>query len=164
MNLLPSLDRQVAHRVRRRGSISQNSWKTKSKTPKPRQPYLVTSLSVPNSSGYFAPGDTNVLLGHWAAHKPRWGALAIHRASIGSKGGRTSRAILQYRRPWPQTVCLRYCPDETSSVHTLKEARWFSPNVVVSATSAASRPRAISTRPIRGLLWRGSKTYHCPPR
>jgi hypothetical protein len=31
----------------------------------------------------------------------------------------------------------------------------FGPNVVV-ATSAASRPRAISTRPMRGTLWRAS--------
>ena len=34
----------------------------------------------------------------------------------------------------------------------------------VIGTSAASRPWAISTRPIRGMLLRGSNVYHCPPR
>jgi len=32
------------------------------------------------------------------------------------------------------------------------DCSWFMPNVVVSATSAASRPRAINKRPIRGSL------------
>ena len=36
------------------------------------------------------------------------------------------------------------------------------PNVLLIATSAASRPRAISTRPIRGVLWRASKVYQSP--
>jgi len=37
-----------------------------------------------------------------------------------------------------------------------KLSRVFWPNVVAMATSAASRPRAISTRPILGTLFRGS--------
>ena len=37
----------------------------------------------------------------------------------------------------------------------------FGPNVVAIATSAASRPRAISIRPIRGVLKRASKMCHC---
>src|SRR5436190_1027382 len=48
----------------------------------------------------------------------------------------------------------------TSSVHTEKLLSVFGPKVVVIATSAASRPRAISTRPMRGMLLRASKMYH----
>src|SRR5437870_10692478 len=44
----------------------------------------------------------------------------------------------------------------TSSVTTVKPLRVFGPNVVVIATSAASRPRAINTRPMRGILLRAS--------
>ena len=44
-----------------------------------------------------------------------------------------------------------------SSVHTGKFRRVLGPKVVVIATSAASRPRAIRTRPMRGMLLRGSK-------
>src|SRR6185295_2837805 len=47
----------------------------------------------------------------------------------------------------------------TSSVHTLKLSSVDGPKLVVSATSAASRPRAISTRPMRGTLLRGSNVY-----
>ena len=52
----------------------------------------------------------------------------------------------------------------TSSVQTLKLFRVLGPNVLLIATSAASRPRAISTRPIRGTLLRASKVYQRPPR
>jgi hypothetical protein len=73
----------VRNEARRRGSISQTSWKTKSKTPKPRQPYLVTSLSVPNSSGYFAPGETNVFTGPLGSSRAALGRLghpqSLHR-------------------------------------------------------------------------------------
>ena len=51
-----------------------------------------------------------------------------------------------------------------SSVITVKLLSVFGPNVVLIATSAASRPLAISTRPMRGMLWRASKVYHTPPR
>jgi hypothetical protein len=51
-----------------------------------------------------------------------------------------------------------------SSVTTLKPMRMLGPNVVVMATSIASRPLAISTRPIRGTLLRASKVYQRPPR
>jgi hypothetical protein len=40
----------------------------------------------------------------------------------------------------------------TSSVRTSKRLSVLAPNVVLIATSAASRPRAIRMRPIRGLL------------
>ena len=46
---------------------------------------------------------------------------------------------------------------ETSSVVTENCSRLASPNEVVMATSVASRPTAISTRPMRGVLWRASK-------
>src|SRR2546421_8182731 len=44
----------------------------------------------------------------------------------------------------------------TSSVHTLKPDSVLEPKVLLMATSVASRPRAMSTRPIRGTLFRGS--------
>jgi hypothetical protein len=52
----------------------------------------------------------------------------------------------------------------SSSVHTRKLSRVFGPNVVAIATSVASRPRAMSTRPMRGTLFRGSNVCHAPPR
>lgn len=54
--------------------------------------------------------------------------------------------------------------DFTSSVQTLKLTSVLGPNVVLIATSIASRPLAISTRPIRGTLFRASKIYQRPPR
>jgi len=52
----------------------------------------------------------------------------------------------------------------SSSVRTRNETNVFGPNVVLIATSAASRPWAMSTRPMRGILLRASNVYHCPPR
>jgi hypothetical protein len=51
-----------------------------------------------------------------------------------------------------------------SSVHTLKLSSVEGPKLVVSATSAASLPRAIRMRPTRGVLLRGSKVYQPSPR
>ena len=51
----------------------------------------------------------------------------------------------------------------SSSVQTLKLTRMFGPKVWVIGTSAASRPWAIRTRPIRGMLLRASKVYQWPP-
>jgi hypothetical protein len=48
---------------------------------------------------------------------------------------------------------------ETSSVTTVNPVRFAIPNEVVMATSEASRPVAISTRPIRGCVWRASKVH-----
>ena len=47
---------------------------------------------------------------------------------------------------------------------TEKPLSVFGPKVVLIATSAASRPRAISTRPMRGMLLRASKVCQRPPR
>ena len=44
----------------------------------------------------------------------------------------------------------------------MKLASVLGPNVWVMGTSAASRPWAIRTRPIRGTLLRASKVYHRP--
>src|SRR3989442_13300685 len=54
----------------------------------------------------------------------------------------------------------------SSSAQTLNCVRLVVPNDVVRATSTASRPRAISTRPIRGRLWRaaGGAPAAPPPR
>jgi hypothetical protein len=54
-------------------------------------------------------------------------------------------------------------PGGTSSVHTRKLSSVLGPKVVLIATSDASRPRAISTRPIRGVLLRASKVYQLLP-
>jgi hypothetical protein len=51
----------------------------------------------------------------------------------------------------------------SSSVHTLKLTSVFGPKVWVIGTSAASRPWAIKTRPIRGMLLRATKVYQRPP-
>ena len=55
-------------------------------------------------------------------------------------------------------------PGSTSSARTLKLFRVFGPNVWLIETSAASRPRAISMRPMRGTLFLASKVYQWPPR
>ena len=50
-----------------------------------------------------------------------------------------------------------------SPAQTVKSARVVRPNVLLIATSVASRPRAISTRPIRGTLFRASNVCQRPP-
>ena len=52
----------------------------------------------------------------------------------------------------------------TSSLTTMNFVRSMRPKLVVSATSAASRPVAIRMRPMRGWLWRASKVNHRPDR
>ena len=52
----------------------------------------------------------------------------------------------------------------TGSVQTVKPVRVVAPKDVVRATSTASRPRPISTRPMRGSLCRASSVYHRSPR
>ena len=54
--------------------------------------------------------------------------------------------------------------ERISSVTTEKPTSLLGPKVVLIATSAASRPRAIRMRPMRGLLWRASKLYQASPR
>src|SRR4051794_23315234 len=52
----------------------------------------------------------------------------------------------------------------TLSLITKNFTRSIRPKLVVSATSAASRPVPIRMRPARGTLWRASKVYHWPER
>ncbi len=53
---------------------------------------------------------------------------------------------------------------ETSSLIMKNFLRVARPKFVVSATSAASRPTAITIRPMRATLCRASKVYQRPPR
>ncbi len=53
---------------------------------------------------------------------------------------------------------------DTSSAQTRNPDKVAGPNVWVRGTSAASRPCAMRTRPIRGALLRGSKAYQRSPR
>ena len=46
----------------------------------------------------------------------------------------------------------------------LEHGQACGPKLCSSGTSVASRPRATTTRPMRGMLWRGSKVYHLPSR
>jgi hypothetical protein len=55
-------------------------------------------------------------------------------------------------------------PGRTSSAHTSKRCKVLGPNVLISATSQASRPLAISTRPTRGVLLRASNVYQRSPK
>jgi hypothetical protein len=52
----------------------------------------------------------------------------------------------------------------TSTVTTLNRVNFVGPKLVEIATSAASRPRAITMRPIRRRLCRGSNVNHRPSR
>jgi hypothetical protein len=70
----------------------------------------------------------------------------------------------QSRSRPPGVVARLVHPDGTSSVHTRKLDRLLGPNICVSGTSAASRPKATRMRPWRGVLLRGSKTCQRPPR
>ena len=54
-----------------------------------------------------------------------------------------------------------------AGISSLMMKNFFSlaePKFVVRATSAASRPRAMTMRPMRGTLWRASKVNQRPPR
>ena len=54
-------------------------------------------------------------------------------------------------------------PASISSDTTTIDSSHGAPKAVLIATSAASRPTPISTRPLRGVLLRGSKVYHRSP-
>ena len=83
-------------------------------------------------------------------------AVPRHRESRPRQVGRGGEGVRRVDRLSVQAAI--------SSVQTRKLLRVFGPNVVVMATSAASRPRASSTLPIRGTLLRGSNVCHWPPR
>ena len=79
------------------------------------------------------------------------------RSTLAAPGARLAPAS-------PSTALQPDCPSLTSSVQTLKLFRVLGPKVLLMATSAASRPRAINTRPMRGVLLRASKVYQWPSR
>ena len=56
------------------------------------------------------------------------------------------------------------CPAESGSAQTAMDRNTAGPNVVSMATSRASRPRPISTRPTRRSLLRGSNVHQRSPR
>lgn len=87
-----------------------------------------------------------------------WGGLAKQAAEceVGCDGLRFARSRPAALQP--------VHPSLTSSVRTLKLFRVLGPKVLLMATSAASRPRAINTRPMRGVLLRASKMYQWPSR
>ena len=78
-----------------------------------------------------------------------WLAVTVHRG-VAHRENRHQRAAPPV---WPLGI---------SSVQTRKLFSVFGPNVVVIATSVASRPRAIRMRPILGTLLRGSNMCHRP--
>jgi len=91
--------------------------------------------------------------GDMVPYRPR--ALRKHRA-VGMLV-RPAATAARPAAPRPQLAT-------TSSVTTLNPASRVSPKLVESATSVASRPRAMRMRPMRGLLWRASKVYQRPSR
>ena len=93
------------------------------------------------------------------ASQPLW----LHWTDEGGLPSAEPRWPTKYIEYWPGWRCLTQ-PVGTSSVHTLKLVNAAGPKVLLRATSAASRPRAINTLPMRGVLWRASKVCHCPPR
>ena len=97
----------------------------------------------------------------WAGREVAWGIfMAGHAKNANCPGFQSKRHYCGWRE-WPQEPSQ---PIVTSSVQTLKLASVLGPNVVAMATSIASRPLAINTRPIRGTLLRASKVYQRPPR
>src|SRR5262249_39453512 len=64
----------------------------------------------------------------------------------------------------PRAIGSESADSSTSSVQTTNRLSLVSPNDVVRATSTASRPSAIVTRPILGSLCLASKVYQRPPR
>jgi|HubBroStandDraft_1064217.scaffolds.fasta_scaffold22949_4 hypothetical protein len=82
--------------------------------------------------------------------------------SIGSVCGRFGRFADAILRGLP--LSFRHGEPTTWSVHTLNPLKTLGPNAVLMATSAASRPRAMRTRPTRGVLCRASKVYQAPSR
>src|ERR1019366_6094716 len=77
----------------------------------------------------------------------------------GDRSGNAFCGLGRRERTWSVQIRELRAPGATSSVTTVKLFSQAVPNDVVIATSAASRPVAISTRPIRGTLLRASKVH-----
>ena len=65
---------------------------------------------------------------------------------------------------WPSGVAIVTSLSGSWLVQTVNFVKVVLPNEVVSATSTASRPRPISTRPMRGSLCRASSVCQPSPR
>ena len=90
-----------------------------------------------------------------AAADERTGLKSRSQPDPAHRGGH--RSASRCNPGWPQA-------GTTSSLQTLKLCSVFGPKVLARATSQASRPRASSTRPMRGVLLRASKVYQRSPR
>src|ERR1700681_4656385 len=92
-------------------------------------------------------------------------ARAEHHAMFAEADGLTVAVDsgVAHREKRHQAAVPRISPPGISSIQTLKLSSVLGPNVVAIATSDASRPRAIRTRPMRGTLFRGSNICHRPP-
>jgi hypothetical protein len=95
------------------------------------------------------------------AQDPGPGAVDLHARGAGPLPGRRDHQVGQGGEGLGREGGLTSPP--TTSHHTLKDSSVFGPKVLDSATSQASRPRAISTRPMRGVLLRASKVYQRSP-
>ena len=115
-------------------------------------------------------GVTRALIGNYVRHdepSPEPGVAAPGIRSINLSSSSRARRGVRWRRSAPRRrpEACHQAPDyRTSSVQTLKLTSVLGPKVWVIGTSAASRPCAIRTRPMRGMLLRGSKVYQRPPR
>jgi K+ potassium transporter len=95
------------------------------------------------------------------------GTSPLYTLSVAAKSASPSGHAVFYA--CSELVCSSFseatpCFSGTCSVMTLNRASRAGPNVVEMATSAASLPRAITIRPIRGRLCLASNTYQRPPR
>src|SRR3954470_17118626 len=97
-----------------------------------------------------------LLRGAQRAEAISWHTVSYERCGIAS-------SLLLLAMP-EQRFALHGSALTISSVTTVNFFSVFGPNVVLIGTSAASRPRAMSTRPMRGVLCRASNVYHRPPR
>jgi len=104
----------------------------------------------------FSIGDTESYVFALTRHGFDWRMIPLGKEAISQKAAAFRRGLAvdaAYARIYA-----------TSSVQTLKPTSVLGPKVWVIDTSAASRPEAISTRPMRGSLCRASNVYQLPPR
>src|SRR4029079_1660021 len=89
---------------------------------------------------------------HLRLHEPE--IMALARAKHRAMFAKSHRLRIPISRDMPDRhkTHLLSSAHLTSSAQTVKPASVVRPNVLLMATSVASRPRAISTRPIRGTL------------
>jgi hypothetical protein len=84
---------------------------------------------------------------------------AVHSFFAANRLMRKARTLVPRRQ-----AAFAACLLKTSSVMTTNFDSCAVPKLVDMATSAASRPRAMTMRPILGWLWRASNVNHLPSR